>query len=106
MSKRSDRFRASVDVPELGKVEVRGLSPDALRAIQIGREPTEEEIAAADTAETPPPAYVALIAAGCVRPRLSEGQLRELSRSSLVALGDAIMSAHPQTRRMLARESR
>ena len=103
MSKRSHRFRATVEVPELGPVEVRGLSPDALAALALDT-PTEAEIAVADASATPHPAVIAIIAAACLRPRLTEAQIAQLPRPSLDKLRDAAMTAHPETRRMYAKQ--
>jgi hypothetical protein len=98
VSKRSQRFRATVEVPEIGAVEVRGLSPQQLAAIPVAT-PTSEEIAAANH-ENPHPAYVAVIVAGCVRPRLSETDVLQLPGASRELLSGAIMRGHPATRRM------
>lgn len=96
MSRRSQRFRATVDVPELGRVEVRGLSPDALRGLKLPT-PTAGQIDDARKADSPvPEGVVAIIAAGCGHPRLSEQEIRALAVSSREALSRAILTAHPQ----------
>jgi hypothetical protein len=96
MSKRSHRFRATVEVPELGTVEVRGLSPAALRDLPLDPPadmPKEGDVSTADH-----PIYIAIIAAGCIRPRLSEAQILALPPTSRELLADTIMKAHPAGR--------
>lgn len=99
MSKRSHRFRASVEVPELGTVEVRGLSPDALAALPPAV--SEGEIGTQDNHGHP--FFVAVIVAGCVRPRLSDEQVLALPPTSRDLLADAIMKAHPAGREVYSK---
>ncbi len=103
MSRRSHRFRATVEVPELGTVEVRGLSPDEFADLPFEKSKlTPEEIAAATHDH---PIYVAAIVAGCVRPRLSDEQILALSPASRELLVGKIMRAHPAMRRRLPEET-
>ena len=98
MSRRSRRFRATVDVPELGTVEVRGLSPDAFATLPFDA-PPPEEVAASEYAH---PISLAIIASCCVRPRLSEEQILALPPTSRELLGLAIVRAHPAMRGQLS----
>jgi hypothetical protein len=92
MSKRSHRFRGTVEVPELGTVEIRGVSPDEFAGLPFDV-PGPDETVTHDH-----PIYVAVITAGCVHPRLSTEQVLDLSTSSREALVGAIMTAHPGMR--------
>ena len=91
---------STIDVPELGVVEIRGLSPDELADLPIDA-PSQEEVTARGARDTYDHAvHLAVIAAGCVHPRLSESQLLALSASSRKALCVGIIRAHPATRRL------
>lgn len=102
MSRRGHRFRASVEVPEFGTVEVRGLSPDALTGLPFDL-PTLEELATPTFSDHE--AYVGVIAAGCMHPRLSEEEVRALSPGSRESLAAAILTAHPAMRRLCSEET-